>query len=215
MYNPRAFREERIEVLHAAMRGLGACTLVSQGPEGLLATHLPIELDPAPAPWGTLRCHLARANPHWQALGPEREVLAIFQGPQGYVSPGWYATKRETGKAVPTWNYVAIHARGTARTYDDPERLLAHVTALTARHEAGRAEPWAPADAPADFIAAQLKAIVGVEVPLAHVEGKWKVSQNRTRADREGVVAGLHAQGDADSRTLADLVQAALDAGGD
>lgn len=213
MYNPLSFREERIEVLHAAMRDIAAASIVGMGPEGLQATHVPIELAPDPPPWGTLRCHFARANPHWQALAEGAEVLAIFQGPQAYVSPNWYPSKHATGKAVPTWNYIAIHAPGTARIHEAPDWLRAHVTALTARHEARNALPWKLEDAPEEFIDGMLRAIVGVEIHLTRIEGKWKLSQNRPPEDRAGVVAGLRAQGDPAALDMAERVQAALDGG--
>jgi transcriptional regulator len=210
MYNPPHFREERIEVLHATMQAVGAATLVSHGPDGFQATHVPILVSPQPAPWGTLHCHFARANGHLQALAGGAEVLAIVQGPQGYVSPAWYPSKAATGKVVPTWNYVAVHAHGTATLHDDPAWLRAHVAALTAHHERGSAQPWSIEDAPPDFIEGMLRAIVGVELRLSGIEGKWKVSQNRPAPDREGVAAALRARGDPASLRMAELVEEAL-----
>lgn len=211
MYNPRAFREARVEVLHEAIRACGAGTVVSHDTAaGLLATHVPVELDPAPAPWGTLRCHMARANPHPKALADGSEVLVLFQGPQHYISPNWYPTKAETGRVVPTWNYVAVQARGTARTVDDPARLRAHLAALTAGNEAGvPGASWTLEDAPADFIEAQMRAIVGVEIALSGIEGKWKLSQNRAPADRQGVAAGLRALDEPAADAMAALVEGA------
>jgi transcriptional regulator len=210
MYNPPQFREERIEVLHGTMQAIGAATLVSHGPQGFEATHVPIHLSPEPAPWGTIRCHFARANGHLQSLAGGADVLAIVQGPQAYVSPNWYPSKHATGKAVPTWNYVAVHAHGSATIRDDAAWLRAHVAALTGRHERGQALPWRIEDAPPEFIEGMLRAIVGVELRLTRIEGKWKVSQNRPAPDREGVVAGLRAQGDPASLAMVELVAQAL-----
>jgi len=162
-------------------------------PDGLIASHVPLLLDPDPAPYGTLIGHLARPNP--QARGAIGEALAIFQGLDAYITPSWYATKRETGKVVPTWNYVAIHAAGPITFFDDPDRLLDVVTRLTEKQESGRAAPWAVSDAPADFVQGMLKGIVGFAIPLARLEGKWKMSQNRPAEDRAGVIAGLTAEG--------------------
>ncbi len=209
MYLPRMFREERIEVLHAAMLEIGAAAVVGQGPDGPIASNVPIELDPEPAPWGTIRCHFVRANPHAQSVADGQELLLIFQGPQGYVSPNWYPSKRETGKVVPTWNYVAIHAYGSATTFDDVDRLRAHLGALVDRFERGSAVPWKIGDAPADFIDGMCRAIVGMEIPLSRIEGKWKLSQNRPLHDRRGVADGLRALGDETSLRMAQLVEAA------
>jgi transcriptional regulator len=209
MYVPRAFQEDRTEVLHAAMKSAGAATIVSQTPQGLIATHVPIELDAEPAPLGTIRCHFARANPHAQAIAGGQEVLIVFMGPEGYVTPSWYPTKQATGKVVPTWNFVTVHAYGTAASFAAPDRLRAHLSVLTKRFEAEQPFPWSIDDAPADFIARQCGAIIGFEIRLTRLEGKWKLSQNRSAEDRRGVIDGLRAQGDEGSRTLADLVEAA------
>ena len=209
MYVPAAFREDRPDVLLAAMAAIGAATVVSPGPDGLIATHVPVEFAPDPAPLGTVRCHFARANPHAQALAAGREALLVFQGSQGYVTPSWYPTKQRTGKVVPTWNYVAVHAYGQATPFDAPDRLRAHLAALTARFERDRPSPWAVDDAPADYIAAQLRAILGFEIRLTRLDGKWKLSQNRTAEDRQGVIAGLRAEGGPDALRMADLVEAA------
>jgi transcriptional regulator len=192
VYIPPLHKEDRIDVLHEAIRGTGLATLVTTTPDGLIASHIPLLLDPEPAPYGTLIGHLARPNP--QARGAIGEALVIFQGPEAYITPSWYATKRETAKVVPTWNYVAVHAYGTIEFFDDKERLRDIVTRLTRRQEEARAEPWAVTDAPADFIDTMLKGIVGLALPIARLEGKWKMSQNRPAEDRAGVVAGLTAE---------------------
>lgn len=202
MYMPPAFREERIEVLHAAIREAGLATLVTLTDEGLIASHVPLLLDPAPAPYGTLIGHLASPNLQATHSVADVQALAIFQGPDVYVTPNWYATKRETGKVVPTWNYVAIHAYGSIRFFHEPARLLEIVTRLTERHENPRAQPWAVADAPADFVGGMLRGIIGFEIPIARLQGKWKMSQNRPQADRAGVIAGLTEEGREDIAVL-------------
>src|ERR1700722_10846620 len=193
MYVPPLHKEDRIDVLHDAIRGTGLATLVTLTQDGLIASHVPMLLDADPAPYGTLVGHLARPNP--QARGAIGEALAIFQGPEAYVTPSWYETKRATGKVVPTWNYVTIHAYGTVEFFNDPERLRDVVTRLTDRQEEPRAAPWAVTDAPADFIDVMLKGIVGFTLPISRLEGKWKMSQNRPAEDRAGVVAGLQSDG--------------------
>jgi len=193
VYLPPAFRQDRTDVLHDAIRKAGLATLVTLTPEGLIASHIPLLLDPDPAPYGTLTGHLARPNA--QARGATGDALAIFLGPDAYITPSWYETKRETGKVVPTWNYVAIHAAGPITFFNDPDRLLDVVTRLTERHEGTRAAPWAVSDAPADFVQTMLKGIVGFSIQITRLEGKWKMSQNRPEVDRAGVAAGLAAEG--------------------
>ncbi len=200
MYVPSHFSESRIDVLHDAIRGAGIATLVTLTKDGLIASHVPLLLDPEPAPYGTLIGHLARPNP--QARGAIGEALVIFQGPDAYITPSWYATKRETGKVVPTWNYVAIHAAGPIEFFNDPDRLLDVVTRLTQKQEAQRAAPWAVSDAPADYVQGMLRGIVGFAILLTRLEGKWKMSQNRPAEDRVGVVAGLAAEGRDDVAAL-------------
>lgn len=197
MYLPASFREDRLEVQHALMRAHPFGLLITAGGAGLLANPLPFLLDADASPRGTLRAHLARANPHLAELATVGECLVVFQGPQAYVSPSLYATKRETGRVVPTWNYATVHAWGPPRVIDDAAWLRALVEGLTRAREAARPAPWAVDDAPADFIAGQLRGIVGVEIPIARLEGKWKASQNRPPADRAGVVAGLEGEGEA------------------
>ncbi len=210
MYVPPAFREDRPEILRAAIRASGLCILVSYGPEGPLASHVPMLLDEQDGPHGTLLGHLARANPQWRESAADIPALAIFPGPDAYISPSWYATKRETGKVVPTWNYVTVHATGPLAFFEDAEALRALVTRLTAAHEAARPAPWAVTDAPADFIASQLKGIVGFRLAIARLEGKWKMSQNRPMPDRVGVIEGLEREGTAEAAAVADAVSATL-----
>lgn len=208
MHLPAHFREERVPVLHEAMRRSRLAILVTAGPEGFEASHVPLLLDPDPAPLGTLLGHLARGNPQAGRAGSEVEALAILTGPDAYVSPSWYATKAETGTVVPTWNYVAVHAHGRLRFFEDPQRLLALVSRLTEAHEGGRALPWRVSDAPADFIQAQLRGITGFEMAIARLEGKWKLSQNRSAPDRAGVVDGLTREGGEVAAAVADLMKA-------
>lgn len=209
MYQVAAFLEERIDVMHALIRAHPLAVLVT-GAGGILeANHLPLLINPLPSPQGTLRGHVARANPLWrqvQETEHENEVLTIFQGPQVYVTPSWYPEKRASGKVVPTWNYAVVHARGPLIIHDDRDWLRDLVSRLTRQQEAGRAQPWGIADAPADYIERMLGAIVGIEIPISRIEGKWKVSQNRADADRAGVVDGLAQSADPQARAMAALV---------
>lgn len=196
MYQPPHFREDRIEVQHDLIRAHPLGLLITAGPGGLLANPLPFLIDPEVSPRGTLRVHLARANPQWRDLAAVEQCLVVFQGPQEYISPSWYPTKRETGKVVPTWNYVTVHAWGRPRVTDDATWLRRQIDDLTGLKEGTQHTPWAVDDAPVQFIASQIKSIVGAEIPIDRIEGKWKVSQNRSEADRAGVVAGLHGKGE-------------------
>lgn len=207
MYLPAHFAIEDAATLHALMREHPLGALVRTVPDGLAADHLPFELDTATAPYGLLRAHVARGNPLGHEARDGREVLVIFQGPARYVTPDWYATKRDTGKVVPTWNYAVVHAYGTLTTIDDAEWLRALVTRLTDRHEADREQPWHVGDAPAEYIDRQLRAIVGIEIAITRLVGKWKLSQNRTPADRAGVVAGLIAEGGETDVAMAGLMR--------
>jgi transcriptional regulator len=191
MYIPDKFRETRPDVLHGCIRRNPLGTLVSVGASGLTADHIPFLIDPDPAPFGTLRGHVARANPVWREHAADQDVLVIFQGLDTYVSPSWYASKHEHGKVVPTWNYVVVHAHGRPRFIEDTAWLRTLVSRLTNEHESARREPWKVTDAPEEYIARELRAIVGVEVPLTQLVGKWKASQNRTAADVRGVMRGL------------------------
>jgi len=203
MYLPKHFEETRSEALHELIRAHPLGMLVTLNGAGLQANSVPfiLDADPAGGP-GILRAHVARANPLWRETRGDVEALVVFQGPQAYISPNWYASKAEHGKVVPTWNYVMVQARGTLRAVDDADWLRAFVTRLTTKHEAVQAQPWAVTDAPADYIDTMLRAIVGIEIPLTALTGKWKVSQNRPAADRAGVVAGLNAMGQPQSAKL-------------
>lgn len=204
MYLPALFREDRLEVQHALIRSHPLGLLISHASSGLLANLLPFVLKTGDSERGVLQAHMARANPQWRELD-DRQVLVVFRGPDAYVSPSLYATKRETGKVVPTWNYVMVQARGTARVRDQVDWLTPQLNALTAGREAARPQPWAVADAPADYIEAQKKAIVGLEIEIAALEGKWKVSQNQPESNRRSVVAGFSQ--DESTREMAGLVE--------
>lgn len=207
VYLPKQFEETRIEVLHDLVRAHPLGALVVLGPQGLIANHLPFELVPEPAPFGTLRCHVSRANLVWRDHSKEVDALAIFQASQAYITPAWYASKREDGKVVPTWNYAVVHAHGRLRAIEDSEWLRGLVTRLTDRFEGGRDEPWKVTDAPAEFVDKQLRGIVGLEMTVAKLIGKWKMSQNRSAEDRDGVVRGLRESHDAEVRRVADVVE--------
>ncbi len=194
MYLPSHFQEADPAVLGRLIADHPLASLVTQSPTGLDFSPVPLHYDPTPAPkapHGHLRGHLALANPHWRHIQPAGEALAIFTGPNAYISPNWYPSKAEHGKAVPTWNYAVVEARGPVRVIRDSHELLALLHQLTDRHEAKQPHPWSIDDAPPDFVATQLKAIVGIEMAVQQLSGKWKVSQNRNAADRAGALAGL------------------------
>jgi transcriptional regulator len=205
MYQPPHFREERLDVLHALIRSHPLGLLITAGPGGLQANHVPLLLDANSSERGTLRAHLARANPQVQELAAVSECLVVFQGPQHYISPSLYPTKHETGKVVPTWNYITVQAYGAPRVVDDAGWLRQQIGDLTRHQEGPRAAPWQVEDAPDSFIAAQIKGIIGLEIPLARLDGKWKVSQNRPAIDQVGVASGLRGLG-ADANAMADEV---------
>ena len=191
MYAPPAFREERVEVLRRAAREIMFGALVTQGDDGPVVTHVPMLLT-GPDDAMVLETHVARGNPHGRTPGPS---VAIFQGPQAYVSPSFYPSKGETGKVVPTWTYIVVHAHGLLETVDDPAWLHAHVTRISDAMEADRPAPWAVGDAPPDYIAALQRGIVGLRLPVARLEGAWKVNQHKSEADRAGTAEGLAASG--------------------
>jgi len=213
MYVPGHFEETSVEVMQALIGRQPLGTLVAMTPRGLEASHIPFLIDNETSPsasYGTLRCHLARANPLWRDLAPGAQVLAIFQGAESYISPSWYASKRDHGKVVPTWNYVTVHAYGTPRVIHDADWLRALVAGLTDRHEAGRTDRWQLGDAPADYVDKMLNAIVGVEIPVTRMVGSWKLSQNRSAADRAGVVAGLEQEGATEAQDMVALIRRTL-----
>jgi len=207
MYLPAHFEESRVDVLHGLIHAHPLGALVTVTAVGLDANHIPFEVDAEPAPFGTLRGHVARANPVWREFSRDVEALVIFQGPGTYVSPAWYPTKQETGRVVPTWNYAVVHAHGPLRVIDDKAWLRDFVTKLTNRYEAARRDPWQVTDAPAEYVDTMLGAIIGIEIPLTRLVGKWKMSQNRPAQDRAGVIDGLLREGDPSHAVIADLVR--------
>jgi len=205
MYMPPFFEETRVDVLHDLIRERPFATVVTRSAAGLEANHIPLMLVPEPLPYGTLRGHVARANAMWSDTVPGSEALCVFHGPDSYISPSWYATKQESGRVVPTWNYAVVHAYGPLQPFDDPARLRELLEALVARHERRFAAPWSIADAPGDFIAKMIGGIVGVEVPITRLIGKWKVSQNQPPQNVPGIVQRLRAD-DPPNPEMADLV---------
>ncbi|SEC61415.1 FMN-binding negative transcriptional regulator [Pseudomonas anguilliseptica] len=187
MYTPAAFRQDDLATLHQQIRATRLPTLISHGKQGLRASHLPLLLETDEGPYGTLYGHFARANPQWRDLADGNPALVIFQGAEAYISPSWYAAKAEHGKVVPTWNYISVQAHGRAEVFDDAERP----------------QPWAISDAPREYIDSMLRAIVGFALPIERLEGKWKLGQNRSQADQNGVREGLHASHDPRDRELA------------
>ena len=208
MYVPAHFAETRTEVLHQLICTRPLAALVTLGPEGLNANHMPFEIEPDPVPFGTLRGHVARGNPVWHDFSKDLEALLIFQGPKAYISPSWYPTKQETGKVVPTYNYMVVHAYGPLRIIEDRAWLRGLVDRLTNRFEAAGPQSWKITDAPRDYIETMLGAIVGIEIPVTRLVGKWKTSQNRPAVDRAGVVKGLREIDDRDAATMASVVAA-------
>jgi transcriptional regulator len=209
MYIPKHFDQPGVDVLHELMRARPLATLVTLLPSGLNADHIPLHLSTADSPLGTLRGHVARGNPLWREHAGDVEVLAVFQGADAYVTPSWYPTKHETGKAVPTWNYAVAHACGALRVIDDAVWLREHLATLTAEHEAAFAEPWRLADAPGDYVEKMIGAVVGIEVVISHLSGKWKLSQNQPTQNRDGVIDGLREGGKADALAIAALIERA------
>lgn len=204
MYQPSLFQERRIDVMHDLMRAYPFAAIVTSGEVGVVADHLPFLLKNGDTEFGVLHGHAARENPIWR--DSTREVLVIFNGPQHYITPSWYPSKREQGKVVPTWNYAVVHAHGLLCVHEEVGWLRGHLQELVAQHETGRDEVWTIDNAPDDFIAAMLKGIVGFEIKIERLEGKWKVSQNRGEADRNGVVQGLRSEGTPFSTAMAELI---------
>jgi transcriptional regulator len=207
MYIPKAFEETRTPVIHALIESQPFASLITMGSSGLLASHIPMVLEKEGSPLGNLKCHLSRANPQWKEFTPEVEALAIFAGSHHYISPSWYPETAETGKAVPTWNYAVVHAYGQLRVIEDAGWLRANVEALTNVHEAGMPAPWKVADAPPDYVSTMIRGIVGLELTITRLEGKWKASQNRPERDRLGVVEGLGEIDTESSRAMQTIVR--------
>jgi transcriptional regulator len=206
MYIPNTNREDRLSVLHQLMEDQPFASLITVGSSGLFASHIPMVLEQNGGK-GLLKGHISRANTQWRDYSSSVESLAIFSGPQHYITPSWYPEKQETGKVVPTWNYVVVHVYGYLKVIEDGEWLMAHLRQLTNIHEAGSPVPWQVGDAPADYIASQLKGIVGLEMAIERLEGKWKVSQNRSERDRDGVAKGLAELNTTESLAMKALVE--------
>ena len=207
MYIPRHNEEKRVPVMHALVTSHPLGTLVTLGSSGLFASHIPMVLENDGSEFGVLRGHISRANTQWRDFVPTVDALAIFSGHQHYITPNWYPGTKEHGEEVPTWNYVVVHAYGPLKVIQDEQWLLTNVEKLTSIHEAASPVPWKVSDAPQDFIRSQLRGIVGLELPIRRLEGKWKVSQNRTEEEREGVVEGLGKLGTPESLAMKDLVE--------
>jgi len=206
MYIPKHFDEPRVDVLHELIRARPLSTLVTLSSGGLNANHIPLHLSDEPPPLGTLRGHVARSNPIWSDLDPAVEALAIFHGPDVYITPSWYPTKAETGKVVPTWNYTVAHAYGKLRVVDDASWLRAHLEKLVAHNEAAFAQPWHFSDAPRDFTEKLIETIVGIEIVITRLSGKWKASQNQPSQNQAGVIQGLRASGTPEALEMAELI---------
>lgn len=207
MYIPKHFEETQAEQMHALMRQHPLAALVTCGPDGLNANPVPLLLSAEAGRFGVLRGHVARANPLWQEFDPAVNALAIFNGPDAYVSPNWYPSKQEHGKVVPTWNYACVHAHGRLRVIDDAAWLRNLLTELTAQNESTQAAPWKLSDAPEEYLDKLLGAVVGIEIVIERLEGKWKVSQNQSEPNRAGVAAGLAEQPHVSARQVAELVR--------
>ncbi|SIT35374.1 FMN-binding negative transcriptional regulator [Paraburkholderia piptadeniae] len=209
MYIPAHFEENRLEVLHRLITDYPLGSLVTVGPNGLDANHVPFEFDAGKGPHGTLHAHVARANPVWQEVAERPDALVIFQGPTAYISPTWYPSKHETHHQVPTYNYMVVHAHGPIVVRDDEAFVRGLVARLTRKMEAGEPVPWKMGDAPADYISQMLGAIVGIEIEIAKLTGKWKLSQNKASADRRGAAAALNERNSDEQRAVADAMLAA------
>jgi len=205
MYTPAHFEETRLEVLHTLVRTHPLATLVVMSADGLLANHIPLYLRQE-GPLGSLVGHIARANPLWTQMDSTVEALAIFQGPQHYISPGWYATKQEHGRVVPTWNYAVVHGKGPLLFHHEAPWIRQLLVDLTTQQESVMPSPWSVDDAPRDYTDALLRALVGIEIPLTSLQGKWKVSQNQPAVNQHSVVTALQAHTDGHARAMAPLV---------
>jgi len=206
MYIPSQFEQPDIEVMHELIRNRQLATLVTLGANGINANHIPLHFSPTPEPFGVLRGHIARANPLWRDLASDVETLAIFHGPDAYISPSWYATKQESGKVAPTWNYAVVHAYGSLRVIDDAAWVRTQLEALTQHNEADFPEPWAVSDAPEDFTEKLIEGVIGIEMVITRLIGKWKVSQNQPPQNQRSVIQGLNACGQSEAVAMAALV---------
>jgi transcriptional regulator len=211
VYIPKFNLETRPDVIHNLIETHPLATLVTMGTSGLIATHLPLVLHRSEGPNGTLRGHISRANPQWRELNSTVEALAIFTGPEHYITPNWYPEKAEDGKVVPTWNYAVVHAYGPITLIEDPAWLLTHLNSLVTQHESTFPQPWKISDAPEDYIASQLRGIIGIELPIHRLEGKWKVSQNKSEPTLRSIERGLEELDTPESLAMRDLVSGKRD----
>jgi transcriptional regulator len=207
MYLPKHFEEQRVGVMHELIRERPLATVITMSSSGLNANHIPLHLSEEPAPFGTLRGHVARSNPMWSDFQTDIEVLVIFHGPDAYISPSWYATKKESGKVVPTWNYAVVHAYGTLQVIDDATWIRSQIKALTAHNEQKFTKQWAVSDAPRDFTEKLIESIVGIEIVISKLSGKWKVSQNQPPQNQAGVIEGLDNSELPDSALMKELIK--------
>jgi len=207
MYLPAHFEQKRLEAMHDLMREFPLATVVTLSASGINANHVPVHLFPDHGKFGALHGHVARSNPMWSDRVDDSEALAIFHGPHAYISPSWYPTKREHGKVVPTWNYAVVHAYGSLRVIDDPVWLRGLLEELVGRYEATSAHPWSISDAPPDFVERMIDSVVGFEIAISRLEGKWKASQNQPAANRVGAAQGLRERGDSEASQMADLIE--------
>lgn len=207
MYQHPAFEETRIDVLHDLIRTFQFATLIVTTSNKIKANHLPLNLKTENSEKGILQGHIAKANPLWKYDNISSECLVIFQGPQAYITPSWYTSKQEHGKVVPTWNYAVVHARGKLKFIEDENWLREQITYLTDQNETQRPQPWAVTDAPEDFIKRQLRGIVGLEIEITELEGKWKMSQNKSENDRLGVFNGLRSDNSQDSHHVGEIIK--------
>lgn len=210
MYIPTHFEQSDMATMHGLIRARPLATLITLDSDGINANHIPLHLTKATESFGILRGHVARSNPVWHDLQSNIEVLAIFHGPDAYISPSWYASKQESGRVVPTWNYTAVHAYGSLRIIDDASWIRTQLEALTAHNEASFSEPWAVSDAPAEFTEKLIEAIVGIEIVITRLSGKWKVSQNQPPQNRRSVIQGLNDSGQSEAVAMAALVDAGV-----
>lgn len=208
MYIPSSFAESRTAIMQTLLQQHPLGTLVTLDPDGLTANHLPFELDTSVGEFGVLRAHAARANPFWRSASRDTDALIVFQGPQTYISPQWYPSKKENGKAVPTWNYITVHAYGPITIVEQAQWLRSQLATLTRRHEASQPVPWRLDEAPAAYIEQLLTLIVGIEIPIRRLMGKWKLSQNQSDGNRRGVIAGLQQQSDGQAQAVATAMNA-------
>lgn len=206
MYLPKHFEAPSNDAMHAVMRARPLATVITLSRSGLDANHIPLHFVKDLGPFGTLRGHVARANPMWKEFDKNTEVLSIFHGPDSYITPAWYASKKTTGKVVPTWNYVVVHAHGHLCIHEDESWLRSQLEALTAHNESVNHESWKISDAPHDYIENLIKAIVGFEIVITRLSGKWKASQNQSEQNRASVITGLKAEGHRDADWLATLI---------